>query len=564
MKTVLIALIVFTFLESSAQNFEWAKAMTGVGLGGSLSQSIALDADGNFYITGYFSGTVDFDPGDGTLYLTAQGEWDIFICKLDPEGNLIWAKKMGGSGTEFGLSIAVDSDGNVYATGEFRNTINFDVGPNTFNITSTGLNDVFISKLNGDGNFIWVKSIGGVGGDSSHSIAVDAIGNIYTTGRFSGTVDFDPGIGIFNLTATGNEAIFVSKLDSDGSFVWAKSLGGISIDSGNSITLDEAGNVYTTGRFFDTADFDPGMGNFNLTSSGGSDVFISKLDTEGNFVWAKSFSGTGNNEGNSLVMDAAGNVCITGTFSETIDLDPGEGTYNLTSAGGLDIFVSKLDADGNFIWGKSMGGSDDDRGRCATTDEAGNVYITGSFSSTADFDPGLETFNLIPVGLLDIFISKLDADGNFLWAKSIEGTNEKGTTSWNQGESIAVDEFGNIYTTGAFNHTADFDPGPNTYYLTTGSISWAAFLLKLSGTVTSVHAVQSTPISIFPNPSSGQFTISTTTQEDSHYSIFDSMGKLVLSGTNSSQLFTIDISQLPNGQYLFKCNEHTRVLQKLY
>lgn len=563
MKTVLLAIIVFTFLESSAQNFEWAKAMTAVGFGSSYGQSITLDTEGNLYITGYFSGTIDFDSGDETLFLTSEGGPDIFICKLDPDGNTVWAKKIGGSGINYSFSIAIDINGNVYITGRFENTINFDNEVSTFSLTSAGLSDIFISKLDEDGNFVWAKSMGGVGNDDGQSIAVDVFGNVFTTGRFSGTADFDPNTEIFNLTTTGNEAIFVSKLDTEGNFVWAKSMGGTNLDSGYSIALDEAGNVYTTGQFSDTSDFDPGMGISTLTSSGGSDVFISKLDVDGNFVWAKSFSGTGNNHGNSLIIDSEGNICMAGTYSQTVDFDPGEGTFSLTSAGDLDIFVAKLHADGNFIWAKSMGGVNGDYIESIAVDVAGNVYTTGGFSSTTDFDPGLATFNITPVGLLDIFISKLDTDGNFSWAKSIVGTNEKGVLSWNAGHSIAIDVLGNVYTTGFFQYTADFDPGPNAFYLSTANLPWSVFILKLSGTVTSVHAVQSTPISIFPNPSSGLFTISTSTQGDSHYSIFDSMGKLVMSKKISATLFTIDLSHLSNGQYLLRLNDQIRLLQKL-
>ena len=178
--------------------------------------------------------------------------------------------------------------------------------------------------------------------DNGASIAVDGSGNIYTTGTFTGTVDFDPGAGIANLISAGVEDIFVSKLDASGNFVWAKSMGGTSPDQGYSIAVDGSGNVYTTGYFLGTADFDPSVGTLNITSIGSTDIFVSKLDASGNFVWAKGIGGATDDFGNSIAVDGSGNVYTTGYFQETVDFDPNAGTANLSSVGGRDIFISKL------------------------------------------------------------------------------------------------------------------------------------------------------------------------------------------------------------------------------
>jgi len=220
---------------------------------------------------------VDFDPGSGTFNLTSAGEADIFISKLDSSGNFVWAKQLGGTSIDIGYSIAVDVSGNVYTTGFFYGTADFDPGPGTFNLTSAGYFNIFISKLDASGNFVWAKKLGGPSNNRGNSIAVDASGNVYTTGYFRGTVDFDPGSGTFNLTSAGNSDIFISKLDASGNFAWAKKLGGTSIDIGYSIAVDVSGNVYTTGSFEGTADFDPGSGTFNLTSAGSADIFVHKM-----------------------------------------------------------------------------------------------------------------------------------------------------------------------------------------------------------------------------------------------------------------------------------------------
>ncbi len=168
-------------------------------------------------------------------------------------------------------------------------------------------------------------------------------------------------------------------------------MGGPDFDSGYSIAVDDSGNVYTTGSFLGTADFDPGPGTSNLTGGGNWDVFISKLDSAGNFLWAKNVDGANFVEGFSIALDGSGNVYTTGRFGDTGDFDPGAGTSYLTSAGVWDVFILKLDAAGNFLWAKSMGGSDSEWGNSIELDDLSNIYITGFFSGTADFDPGAGT-----------------------------------------------------------------------------------------------------------------------------------------------------------------------------
>jgi hypothetical protein len=452
-------------------DFVWAKQMGGTTW--DAGRGIAVDAAGNVYTTGDFWGTADFDPGPGTFNLTSAGNRDIFVSKLDSAGNFVWAKQMGGPGGDFGFPIAVDAAGNVYTTGHFQGTADFDPGPGTFNLTSAGEYDIFVSKLDSAGNFLWAKQMGGTGYADGYGIALDVAGNVYTTGYFHGTADFDPGPGTFNLTSAGNRDIFVSKLDSAGNFVWAKQIGGTAQPEGHGIAVDAVGNVYTTGDLNGTADFDPGPGTFNLTSTGSNDIFVSKLDSAGSFVWAKQMGGTSEDYSLGLAVDAAGNVYTTGQFQGTADFDPGPGIFNLTSAGEYDIFVSKLDSAGNFLWAKQMGGTTWDAGTGIAVDAAGNVYTTGWFAGTADFDPGPGTFNLTSAGADDIFVSKLDSAGNLVCAKQMGGTGN------DQGWGIAVDAAGNVYTTGPFPGTADFDPGPGVFNLTSAG-SYDIFVSKLS------------------------------------------------------------------------------------
>lgn len=463
--------IIATFaIHAQNVSFVWAKQM-----GGTLSNvgsSIAID--GSVYTAGYFAGTVDFDPGAPVFNLTSAGGNDIFVSKLDASGNFVWAVRFGNSGADIGQSVVLDGTGNVYITGYFEGTTDFDPGAGTFNLISAGLRDIFILKLDAAGNFVWAKNMGGTTDDESYSIALDATGNIYTTGYFTGTADFDPGLATSNLISAGGFDIFVSKLDPSGNFVWARQMGGTTDDFGLSIRID-GGNVISTGAFSGTADLDP-VGTANFTSVSGNDTYISKLDAAGNFVWAKQFGGTGADQGNSVAIDGLGNIYTTGYFDGTTDFDPGVGTSNFTSAGLRDIFISKLDASGNFVWAKQIGGTGSDQGRSIILDGSANVYTTGSFAGTVDFDPGAGILDLISAGDRDIFVSKLDVSGNFVVAKSIGGT------LFEQGESLVIDATGIIHITGFFNGTVDFDPGPGTANLTSLGGN-DIFVLKLSQAV---------------------------------------------------------------------------------
>ena len=286
---------------------------------------------------------------------------NTFICKLDASGKFLWAKHFRGDGSASGSSIAVDANGNVYTTGLFFGTADFDPGSEIYNLISNGYYtaDVFVSKLDASGNFLWAKRMGGTAdyaGDNGTSIAVDVNGNVYTAGYFFGTADFDPGSGTYNLTSLGEYDGFVFKLDASGNFLWAKQFGQSLSDMGTCVAVDANGNVYTTGYFSGSPDFDPGPGTYSMPAAGYSDVFVSKLDASGNFLWAKQLGGMNDDVGYAIAVDINGNVFTTGRFHGTADFDPGPSTYNLTPDDSYDIFVSKLDNSGNFLWAKQMNG----------------------------------------------------------------------------------------------------------------------------------------------------------------------------------------------------------------
>ena len=465
------------FAYSQIPTLGWVKKAGGTG--NEKGISIAIDASGNIYTTGFFTETVDFDPGPGVANLYAGGGKNVFITKTDASGNFIWVKQIGtGSNVMSGNAIHVDNFGNILVAGEFTGTADFDPGPGVANMTShSSSKDIFIVKFDQNGNFLWTKQIGGNSVDVVTGLGTDGVGNIYFCGYFSGTVDFDPGIGIFNQTSNSwNSDIFVCKIDPSGNFGWARQIGSSDEDQALSIAVDFFGNVTTTGFFNGTADFDPGPNTFNLTATpGGSDVFVLRLDSWGEYIWARRLGGTSNDSGFSVTLDSGGNVYTTGIFCQTADFDPGPGVFNLTTISGVDIFISKLDAWGNFVWAKQIAIDAAGSSTSIVSDLSGNLYISGFFYSKADFDPGPGVFNLSSNDL-SAFILKLDQNGNFVWAVKLSDVNNAGSASIT---SLKLDNSGNIFTTGHFNGAIDFDPCSQQLILSSNGLD-DIFTLKLA------------------------------------------------------------------------------------
>jgi len=366
-------------------------------------------------------------------------------------------------------------------------------------------------------NLQWVKEIGNTGWDQVSDIAIDGNNNIFLFGEFKGTVDFDPGAGVYNLSSIGEEDAFICKLNDEGNLLWVKQYGDSAfVDKNGSLALDHSGNVYVTGSFLGAVDFDPGTGSFNLTSNGPDrDIFIQKLGSNGEFIWAKQISGQPSGaptptHSNDIAIDDSGNLYFTGYFDGTVDFNPDpSATFNLTVAAYSDIFICKLDMHGNFIWAKKFSGTQGGVGYSLDLDENNNVYSTGTIGPTAtvDFDPGPETFNLTASDSIqaEIYVSKLDSAGNFVWAKLMgvgQGSaiavdqngssyssgwfplgstpvlnklDSSGNIIWSKqlgglnGQSIALDNNDHVYTTGSCFGTNDFDPGPGTFNITGGN-----------------------------------------------------------------------------------------------
>jgi len=403
---------IFISKLDAAGNFIWAKHFPN-SLGTGYGASISLDAQGNIYVTGTFDGTLDFDPGPGTSFVTAN-TMEIFALKLNAAGNLVWVKQLGettaGSGQGRGSAISTDLSGNVFIGGTYHGVGDFDPGTSVFNIgTSSAASCVFITKLDVNGNLVWVRTTEGGSFSPDIAMTLDNTGSVYVTGGFVGIADFDPGPGTFTLTSTSivSTNIFIFRFDGSGNFKWAKMMNG-GPGFGASITTDNGGNVYSTGKFAGTVDFDPGSGTAELVYTGTADIYISKLSATGNYLGSKMLGGNSESEGTAIVADANGNIYVTGTFSSTVDFDPSASIYELTSSGDADVFVTKIDMTGRMSWAVKMGKTGKARSNAITIDPSGNVYTTGHFNQSADFDFGPADFTLSSNGGTDMFVHKIN------------------------------------------------------------------------------------------------------------------------------------------------------------
>jgi hypothetical protein len=378
----------------------WDLIAGGTGL--SYGNAIATDSSGNIFVAGYFNYTMNV----GTLSLTSLGLEDIFVAKFSADGTALWARRIGGVQTDVAKALAVDANGDVFVTGMVSATV--DLG---FGYTPTfggGYPDIFLVKLSGvDGTSLWARRMGGVNDDIGYGVAVDSHGNVVLTGYFRATVSFG---GTSLVSMYGGNDTFVAKYSGvDGSHLWSKKFVNNSQDIGYGVAVDGADDIFVTGTFMGAVNFGCG----SLASAGGNDIFLAKLSgASGSCLWSERFGNTGYDIGYAVAADPLGNVAMTGVYANTVDFGNGP----LPSAGPQETVVALFSgADGRSLWSTHFGGASSASGYGIAADPNGNIAVTGSFASTANF--GNRT--MTSVGPSDIFAVLLSPDGTPLWSQQL-------------------------------------------------------------------------------------------------------------------------------------------------
>lgn len=540
-KIVLLAIFAIALFNAYAQNptFGWVKQ-----LGGNSSytypNAITIDKFGNNYSIGVFTGTVDLDPGAGTFTMasTNPSDYDAYIVKLNASGNFMWAKAFKPA-TAISTAIEctdieVDDNGNVILLGYFDQPVDFDPSASTFSLSALGNNDVFVCKLDNSGNFVWAKQFGGSTMSDyiscEQALVVDNSGNIAFAGFYTGTVDFDPSTVVSSFTSNGNEDVFICKLNSLGNLMWAKSIGGAQNEEALTLGIDGSKNIITGGRFRSQVDFDPNAGVTTYTAQGIEDAFLLKLDSLGNFVWANTFGSSNpaaTDKAGNLVVKSNGDIYVSDYFDYVVDFDPSPSTVTLSPLGFSDAYILKINANGSFAWVKQVTGSGDMEPKSMDLDFLGNVYITGSYNGLNDCDPGVGTYT-INSSTNAYFIMKLDPNGLYSWARSIDGS-----SGAELGVSVKLDPNGNIFSTGYFNtNGVDFDPDAGVTQLNLAGGGYDVFIHKFNQCLTPLLPTNTTLASLQSICSSANTTLSATSSGTVTWFNVPNAGSSLGSGTS--------------------------------
>jgi hypothetical protein len=423
----------------------------GVGsTGNDIARGVTTDKSGNTYVTGEFSGTVNFNPNGTAVNLTSRGGNDAFVAKYTNNA-LVWVQQIGNA---WGQNVQVDTSGNVYVAGEFGGS-HVQVGTSNIYLTSAGGNDGFVAKLTQSGTgqsstFQWAKSWGTSANDNATGLGVDSSGNVYALGSVLG----------------GGYTIL--KYSPTGAADWSESIAANEqMASAGGLAVSPSGNVFVGGDFEGTVNFNPSGRADNISSGPAYSGFVLELSTSGKLDWVSPFVGqvTGSTGGYSAVtavaLDSSGNIDVGGTYGNSVDFNPhGTLTTLPTPIGDWNGFVVQLNSSGGLNWAQAL-----ETAQSAsyvmlfglTVDSAGNVYATGTFAGTIDLDPGSnpDTQIYTAAAATNAYVVSLSATGTFDLGGTFGGAGRAVPLG------IAVDTSGNVDIVGYYDNTVNFNPNPN-------------------------------------------------------------------------------------------------------
>lgn len=423
-RTLVLSLFTWLSIVTAGQaqpSLSWVR--TGTTSWSCVGRALAVDEAGNVWTAGRFYGTADFGGTNVTAFNFSPT--DAFLAKYSRDGQLLWVTRAGGGSTDEATGLAVDSDGNAYVSGFYNGTAYFD----PTNITATTSHETFVAKYTPNGALLWVVRCAGNGPANWGGVAVDGAGNAYVTGSLNGAGVF----GSTNVSSAGVYDAFVTKLTPEGQFLWVRTFGGRGYTYGRAIAVDPAGGISIAGAFNDTAM----AGDHCLLSHGNEDLFVIRLDANGDTRWARNAGSTSNDGANSVGIDGSGNTYVGGYFNGSVTFDTGV----LNSQGGNEGLMMKFDPDGRELWVRGLIGNSDDVITSLALDREGNAHVSGYFISSPLSFGGT---NVSTLGGYDAFAAKFAQDGGMLWALRLGGG------SHDFGHALALDLSGNVHLAGQF------------------------------------------------------------------------------------------------------------------
>jgi gliding motility-associated-like protein len=422
------------------------KWVNDIGGGGdSKPTGMITDNQNNVLVSGYFSGTVDFDPSTGVKNLTSTGGYDIYVAKYTSAGALIWAVSMGGAGLDQVNNMTVDANGNPTIIGQFQSPT---LVAGSTSLQNQGAEDIFIIHLSVNGDILWAQSWGGGATDRGEEVTADSQGNLISTSIFQSTFP----LGSTTVTSPGGQYnALVMKHDAAGNLLWDIDLGGNGDTEVYGLGIDSNGNIVISGSYSGSVDFDP-LGAHNTLNNDTNTAFVAKYTPAGKLIWVNPINGSVVNNGSAVSIGLNDDIYVTAAFSSPVVFNAGT-TLNPS---GQDVFIAKYASSGSFQFARDLGGA----GASAfpyqiRTDASNSVYVSGYFSGSIDFDPAPATTAVVSFhGQRDFFLVKLDQTGNYQWAFGGGSPNCNLTL----GIEMAVNTNNEVVLGGSFCTTVNFDP----------------------------------------------------------------------------------------------------------
>lgn len=487
MKKLLLTISAFlSFGGLNAQTYEWVQQIGSTSTFNEVGVGTAT-YNNQVYLLTEFRDTIDADPGTSYLEMIATGNSysDICIQKLNSDGSLVWAKKLGNQYSEYINSIDVDGVGNIYLTGSFTDTLDFDLGSGTSLQVAENPVSTFIAKYDQNWNLTWVRTMHLIGNFGYVNLELDASNNLYYSFIFNDSIDVnpDPLIDTYEVS-TSNYRSIILKMDQNGNYQWHRAFGNNpGVANIHSIAVKN-NSLYFTGEFGnDSIDIDPGTGTLFFTPIAVSwDAFYGEMNLNGELLWAKQAGGNGNEYMHDIRVDSFGNLIISGLYSGDMDFNYGGTPMILSHIASDDAFVFKCSPQGNPIWIVPIAGTNTQQPEALTLDQYDNIYISGMFESTVDLDPGTGTFNITSQGTYDGFIAKYGMGGEFLNGWAI------GSSYWLERiNGLSVDDENNLYASGRFSNSVTFNTTSGNVNLTSmGGLDALAVKLSCAPIETSV------------------------------------------------------------------------------